>query len=85
MIGLRAHALSRVEEVLERTPEQKKSQQLMGVSSAKDLLQLRKAATFKNVQVMKVFMIFYNLTKHFNILCLDYDYKKSPFHESFPS
>ena len=52
MIGLRVHALSRAEEGQERTPEQKKFQQLMGVSSVTDVLQLRKVAAFKNVQVI---------------------------------
>ena len=71
MIGLMVHALSRAEEGPERTPEQKKFQQLMGVSCVRDLLRLRKVATFKNVQVMKFVMIVYHLTKRLNSLFLD--------------
>ena len=71
MIGSTVHALSRAEEEPEQTPEQKKFQQPMGVSSVMERLQLRKIATFKNVQVIKFFMVFYHAVKHFNCLFID--------------
>ena len=54
--------------VPKRTPGDKPP---MGVSSVKELLQLGKIAIFKNVQVMKFFIVFYHAVKHFNCLFVD--------------
>ena len=71
MIGSKVHAVSLVEEEAGQTPEQKKFQLPMGVSSVKELLQLGKIAICKNVQVIKFFIVFHHSVKHFNCLFLD--------------
>ena len=55
MVGHSAHALNRVEEEPETTPDQKMSQQNMGVKIVKDLTSLRRGAILKNAQVSTYF------------------------------
>ena len=71
MIGSTVHALSLAEEVPGQTPEPKKFLQPMAVRSVRDMLQLRKVATFTNVQVTKFYIVFHHAAKYFNCLFLD--------------
>ena len=71
MIGPKVHAPSRAEEEQKQTSEPKKFQQPMGVSIVTERLKSRKVATFKIVQVMKFFIVFYHAVKHFNCLFVD--------------
>ena len=71
MIGSTVHALRRAEEEAGQTPEHKKCQPPMGVSIVTERLKSRKVATFKIVQVMKFFIVFYHAVKHFNCLFVD--------------
>ena len=71
MIGCTVHAPSRAEEVPGQTPEPKKFLQPMAVRSVRDMLQLRKVATFTNVQVTKFSMVFDHAANNFICMCLD--------------
>ena len=59
MIGFPAHAQRPAEEELRQKLEPKKFRQNMGARIVTDLVQLRKTATSRNVQVMNVYINFF--------------------------